>query len=175
MLYDHTLTLAIDPGPEESGWVVISEDYTPVMFDKEPNRQLLDRMDWFKASITDAVIEQPVCMRFSGASISDTAIVAGMFAGILTLKECLPVYLVNRAKVRGKICGKGGNDSKVINAMADRFAPGVSNRGKGKKDDRGFFYGFTADVWQAFALGVVLKDLLSGNEKDLEYISARRV
>jgi len=145
------------------------------MFDKEKNSAILARMDWFKASISDAVIEKPVCMKWSGASLSDTAIVAGIFAGILTLNECLPVYLINRAKVRGKLSGKNRGDAGVIAELTRRFSPGVSNKGKGTKEEPGFFYGFKDDIWQAFAVGVVLKDLLNGNAKDKKYIEDGRI
>lgn len=43
-------------------------------------------------------------------------------------------------------------DGIITQALCDRFAPGARNKGKGTKKEPGFFYGFSADVWQAFAV-----------------------
>jgi hypothetical protein len=49
-------------------------------------------------------------------------------------------------------------DSNIRQALADRFAPGEPNYGKGTKANQGWFYGFSADVWQAYALAVYAAD-----------------
>jgi hypothetical protein len=43
-------------------------------------------------------------------------------------------------------------------AIVDRFASGQPNRGKGTKAKPGWFYGFRADIWQAYALAVLVAD-----------------
>ena len=64
-----------------------------------------------------------------------------------------------RLKVKQHICHDSrAKDSNIIQALVDRFAYGQRNRGKGIKKEPGFFYGFKADIWQAFALAVTFFD-----------------
>jgi hypothetical protein len=53
-------------------------------------------------------------------------------------------------------------DSNVTRALADRFAYGQPNYGKGTNASPGWFHGFHRDVWQAYALAVYLADELTG-------------
>ena len=69
-------------------------------------------------------------------------------------------FRVPRKAVKLHICGQvRAKDSNIVQALADRFAPGVRNKGKGIKKAPGFFYGFKGDIWQAFALAVTWWDL----------------
>lgn len=171
------MILSIDPGPEESGFTCIdSDNFKPLGFGKYVNWQVFGCIRHAIPVIEHLVIEKPVCQRHSGSSISETAIQAGIFAGQFNIKN---TYLITRSKVKGRLLGKVRGrtaDSLIISYLAGRFAPDTSNRGKGKKSDPGFFYGFSADVWQAYALGVVFLDMLkSGKKKDNDYLLEGRV
>jgi hypothetical protein len=50
-------------------------------------------------------------------------------------------------------------DSNIAQALVYRFAPGQPNRGKGTKAAPGWFHGFAADIWQAYALAVYAADV----------------
>ena len=54
------------------------------------------------------------------------------------------------------------NDKGVRQALVDRFAYGQPNYGKGTKKEPGWFYGFSADSWSAYAVGVTYLDKLEG-------------
>jgi hypothetical protein len=87
----------------------------------------------------------------------------------------IPVYLITRSKVKGKLLGRpsGGKsvDAQIIAYLSHKFACDVDNNGKGTKKDPGWFYGFKGDIWQAYALGVAYYDMkTSNNKKDIEYL-----
>jgi hypothetical protein len=50
------------------------------------------------------------------------------------------------------------NDAGIIQYLTHRFAPNEPNYGKGTKKNPSWFYGFRADIWQAYALGVAYID-----------------
>ena len=164
--------LAIDPGPAESGWVVM-EDYKPIQGFKDENDVLSDWVGLWAERLYAIVIERPICTKHAGTSISETAMVAGYMAGIAN-KSC-PVYYITRPKVKGRIAYRG-SDSDVISYLVNRFAPGEPNMGKGTKKKPGYFYGFKGDIWQAYALGVVFLDMIkSENKKDVEYLEMHKI
>jgi hypothetical protein len=87
----------------------------------------------------------------------------------------IPVYLITRSKVVGKLLGRasGGKsvDAQIIEYLSHKFACGWNNNGKGTKKDPGWFYKFKGDIWQAYALGVAFYDMKnSENLKDIKYL-----
>ena len=155
-------TLAIDPGNTESAYVVIEDDTRrPVTFGKIPNDYLLGKMDMDpNVHFADRVVIEMVASYGMpvGADVFETCVWIGRFVERAPVKPVLQV----RGPVKLHHCrSPRAKDSNIIQALVDRFAPGQPNRGKGTKAAPGWFYGFAADVWQAYALAVYAADMAS--------------
>lgn len=159
-----TTVFAIDPGTTESAFALIDADTRrPLTVGKVPNQDMRDMLDdyqWRVAPPDYVAIEMVASYGMPvGAEVFETCLWIGRFV------EVSPVgaQLVYRRDVKLSLCGSSrANDANVAQALRDRFAPGVPNRGKGTKAAPGWFYGFRADIWAAFALAVLVADRLAG-------------
>lgn len=151
--------LAIDPGPNESGWALINtETCAPVRFGKTGNAELMSRIYAAEFMPSRIAIEMVASYGMSvGAEVFETCVWIGRF------DEALRLYaerdLVYRRDVKLHHCGQTkANDSNIAQALKDRFTPGQPNHGKGTKAAPGWFHGFHKDIWQAYALAVLAAD-----------------
>jgi len=160
--------LAIDPGSEFSAYVVIdTKTYEPLTIGKVHNTDLLEFIDEYINAINsskyqiDTVIEMVASYGMAvGQTVFDTCVWVGRFVEANDWEVDL-MYRKDVKKAFNKDLPKGEkvtNDSSIINYLANRFAPNEPNRGKGKKDSPSWFYGFKADIWQAYAVGVAYID-----------------
>lgn len=156
--------LAIDPGNFESAYVVVDDERRPLFFGKVPN-QKLRIMLWNPAVLVEwgqpdrAAIEMVTSYGMPvGADVFETCVWIGRFAETLNY-SARPCALVPRLAVKLHLCKSAqAKDSNIRQALVDRFAKGQRNYGKGTKTNPGWFYGFAADVWQAYALAVFITD-----------------
>jgi len=148
--------IAIDPGPIQSAFVEWDGKSVSV-FGILQNLDLMAILrDYENCSFDSMVIEQVECFGMPvGKSIFETVFWTGRFWEACSVDR----NRVPRRNVKLHLCGQmRAKDSNIIQALVDRFAPFTPNKGKGKKGDPGFFYGFKADIWQAFALAVYFMD-----------------
>ena len=158
--------LAIDPGNTESAWVLIdAETCQPLAFAKEANEDVRDRFELASFSPAVTAIEMVASYGMAvGADVFDTCVWIGRFQELLIRAGADP-RLVKRHPVKMHLCHSAkANDSNITQALVDRFALGERNHGKGTKAQPGWFYGFSRDVWQAYALAVYAADTMMGRE-----------
>jgi hypothetical protein len=159
------LILAIDPGCTESAYVVIDEQtLKPVEFAKVKNELLLGFLygDRFTVHKVDKfAIEMVACYGMPvGKEVFDTVLWVGRYFEIIYSDYDNEAKLIYRKDEKINLCGTmKAKDSNIIQALIDRFAYNVQNKGKGTKKNPGWFYGFSKDIWQAYAVGVTYHDL----------------
>lgn len=146
--------LAIDVGTELSGFCLLDSDsLKPIEFGKIYNDDLLKKVKF--SNYDELVYEEFQCY--------------GMPIGASTIKSitwngrCIQsaydrgkkVDYIFRQEEKLHIChDTKAKDSNIRQALIDRFAANDLKNGKGTKKNPDFFYGFKADVWSAYAIGL---------------------
>jgi len=162
------LILAIDPGNIESGWCLINDDYTVEDKGKWRNEDILESLsDYFwKYNPEHIVIEMIASYGMAvGQTVFDTCVWIGRFmqeAIAINAESNDFVSRIYRKDIKMNICGQvRAKDSNIRQALVDRFSyeRHKAKGGKGVKADPGFFYGFSKDMWAAYAVGVTYLDL----------------
>lgn len=156
-MYGHVL--AIDPGSVYSGWCLMGDDYRPLAKGKDDNVLLYKRLRDGVMACRTAVIEMVASYGMPvGREVFETCVVIGHYEEILD-KLGIAHDRVYRQEEKIAIChSPQANDATIRRALADRFAYGAKNYGKGTKKNPGFFYGFSQDAWSAYAVGVTYLD-----------------
>lgn len=162
------MIFAIDPGNEYSAYVLLSDDLKPISKGKVDNVLLLnmipDILDEYP--VRDIAIEMVASYGMAvGKTVFDTCVWIGrfyqMFVSLNNEKyHSIQLQFIYRKDEKMCLCGSmKAKDSNIVQALIDRFAPDTPNKGKGTKNNQGFFYGFKKDIWQAMAVGVTYHDM----------------
>ena len=156
--------LAIDPGNTHSGIALIETGTCkPLRVGKLPNAEVLDLIRF--TSYDHLSVEMIASYGMSvGKEVFDTCVWIGRFIQRHDdrVAEYANYALVYRRDVKLHHCHTAkAKDANVTQALVDRFAYGQPNRGKGTKTQPGWFHGFAADIWQAYALAVHTNDTLT--------------
>lgn len=159
--------IAIDPGPEKSGLCVIeTETYKPILVGKYENDSIMEVLEVHLQKENKVVIEMVAHYGTgmpAGKEVFETCVWIGRYIEMF-LQEGLDVETLPRKTVKINLCNSvRAKDSTIRQALVDRFSPMVRNYGKGTKGNPGFFYGFSADAWQAYALGITYIDMKRSN------------
>jgi len=152
--YDSVI-LAIDPGPVESGWVLLSETTgLPTDHGIADNGTLIDSLRQVVPA-DSVVIERVESFGMAvGAEVFETVYWSGQFAEAVypTL-----VYRLARRAVKLHLCGSvRAKDTNIRQALIDRF--GGKDIAIGTKGHPGPLHGITSHKWSALALAVTLAD-----------------
>ena len=162
------MLLAIDPGTTESAYVILDDELKPIEFKKTGNQDVLDMIYatvgdmWIDHFAIEMVASYGMAV---GKEVFETCVWAGRF--VEAAKHIPKMNRIYRKEEKSNLCGSmKAKDSNIIQALVDRFATGKPNHGKGTKKEKGWFYGFSKDVWQAYAVGVTYADLYLKGEQD---------
>ncbi|MEY8001586.1 hypothetical protein AB8U03_15560 [Clostridium sp. Mt-5] len=158
------MILAIDPGNEESAFVLLENNLSVNDKGKVGNKELLDIMyDYLSEDLEKHEIKIAIEMVASygmavGREVFDTCVWIGRFFQHADRFGYTPTFIYRKDEKMDLCHSMKANDSTITQALVDRFAYGVRNHGKGTKKEKGWFYGFKKDIWQAYAVGVTYFD-----------------
>ncbi len=178
--------LAIDPANIESGWVLMDAvTYEPIAFNKTPNEDFRDMIyagrfegvdDYVEIEGSDECVVAIEMVASYGMPVGREVFETCVWIGRL-MEACIKARhgyahlyenpeLVYRKNVKTHLCGHtNAKDANVRQALIDRFAK--TARGKGTKKEPDWFYGFRADMWQAYAVGVTYLDWIHAKEPEV--------
>lgn len=154
--------LAIDPGNTQSAYVVMDADtFRPLEFGKVGNLELLDKLAAEIMPCDRYVIERVASYGMPvGREVFDTCEWIGRFAQALYDLYGTQVEYVFRSDEKLAICHSSrAGDANIRRALIDRFATHDLKNGKGTKKNPDWFYGFAADIWAAYSVGVTWIDM----------------
>jgi hypothetical protein len=149
--------LAIDPGNVLSAFCLIDADtLKPLLFNKVSNDELHKSLKEWQFGEDDCVVIEMV-ESFGmgvGKTVFETVFWIGRFFETASRRVPKNVFRIYRKEEKLHICHSvKAKDSNISTALIDRFAK-HSASGKGTKDKPDFFYGFSKDVWAAYAVGL---------------------
>lgn len=155
------MVLAIDPGNIQSAYCLLdSKTYKPIEFGKLDNNDLLKQISIFK-DIECIVVEKVASYGMAvGKEVFDTCEWYGRFIQkYCDTHEDFKINYVYRREEKLNLCGSmKAKDTNIRQSLIDRFAKHDFKNGKGTKKNPDWFYGFKADIWMAYAVGVTYLD-----------------
>ena len=154
-----TIIIAIDPGNEESAFVVYDATARHVLRKETlPNRELLAAIGPLAiAAQRGSVCAIEMIQSFGmavGAEVFETVYWIGRFAERWFACTGTDAHRVFRRDVKLHLCGtSAAKDPNVRQALIDMFGPG-KERAIGKLKTPGPLYGVSGDMWSALAVAV---------------------
>lgn len=154
------MIFAIDPGPLESGFVILTSDGQPCRFGIHPNVELLPLAQAWLGTCPgcELVVEMVASYGMTvGKEVFETVLWAGRFVQAWAERHGAH-HLMYRRDVKMHLCNNNhAKDANVRQALLDRFGPG-KDRAIGTKKAQGPLYGISGHVWSALALAVTFSD-----------------
>lgn len=151
---------AIDPGNTQSAFCIIDADtLRPLFFGILPNEQVQKEIrEWSSLEEDFSAIEMLQSYgNLIGKDVLETAVWIGRFYECLSRKRAHEPELIFRMEEKMHICHDSrAGDPNIRRALIDRFCNHDFKGGKGTAKNPDFFYGFKADIWAAYAVGLTL-------------------
>lgn len=150
--------LSIDVGTNETGYCIVeNETYKPLQFGKINNEELLKIV---KVEEYDTLVYEEFQSYGMPIGISTIASITWNGRYIQSaLDRNIPTFPIYRKEEKINICNSmKAKDSNIRQALIDRFATFDFKNGKGTKKQKDFFFGFSKDIWSAFAIAITFLD-----------------
>lgn len=164
--------IAIDPGDQVSGYVVVEHDGREIT--RVVDKGKVGNGDIYSVIAdnhnADMAIEMVASYGMAvGKNVFDTCVQIGRFMEYADLVG-YSYKQIYRKEEKITLCNSlKAKDANIRQALIDRYAPNTTNGGKGTKKEPGFFYGFKSDIWAAMAVAVTYFDMyvreVPNNEK----------
>jgi hypothetical protein len=158
-----TVILAIDPGPEQSAWVLFDSKTEQLLaWEKEPNLIVKSRVEHL-VGVEYLAVEKIASYGMSvGQEVFETVFWSGRFVEAWSHRvdggEDWERY--TRKQIVTWLCGSAkAGDPIVRQALIDRFGPG-KDKAIGLKKTPGPLYGLANDGWAALAVAVFAAETL---------------
>ena len=172
--------IAIDPGPEQSAWVEMDDQYIVRDFGIVENETMRKEIEAF-AHITDnprMVIEKIASMGMAvGAETFETCVWSGRFMEMFIAQTGRTPDRIPRVPIKVHLCGTAkAKDANIRQALIDRFGGSAAlQKAKAAKLNRkgeviapaveaGPLAGISSHCWAALAVAVVYVDRMKTGE-----------
>lgn len=150
--------LAVDTGTRDSAYVAVDSDtYKIIEAKKVSNKKLMEiiRSEYYDECVVEMFSSYG---GGSGKTVFESLVMVGRVLEAQWWRDYGEGHVIPRIEVKKHICGTvNSNDASVIRALKDRFGE------RGTAKNKGWFYGVTADCWQAYALAVAYLDRQKGD------------
>lgn len=159
------MIVAIDPGPEESAWVLCDDEARRseyvVDFKKASNEKVLGDLEAIEKSYLKPTLVIEMIASYGmpvGKEVFETCCWIGRFQQHWKQLSGLEAFRTTRSEVKMELCERtqGVNDAVIRRRLIDLFGPGKS-KAIGKKKNPGPLYGVSGDVWAALAVAVSVR------------------
>jgi len=152
------MIFSIDPGNVQSAYSIINDNLKPIQFGKIDNADLLQIIYEYDFKNSYFAIEMISCYGMAvGATTFETVFWIGRFWEACNCKNKRKIY---RKDVKINLCSSmKAKDANIRQSLIDRFGD------VGVKANQGWFYGFKADIWSSYAVGITFYDLYKDEEK----------
>lgn len=145
------MILGIDPGPEQSGWVILNADIVRAA-GIDDNHQVLRMVSDFPARETVAIEMIASYGMAVGKDVFETVFWIGRF---FEAYQGVKIHRIPRLDVKLNICHDSrAKDANIRQALIDRLGP------PGTKAVPGPTYGVKSHAWAALAVAVTAQDQL---------------